>query len=94
MKQDKNLMNTLSIETQLRHALQAIEELTKENKVLTKQLNKSVVSVSLLTRFMEHIFNCSNSNYVSDIGQPWSSVKFTKEEIQLLEKLQKGIDPE
>jgi|GEM_PF-4304670 len=59
-----------------------------------EQLNIGFVSVSLLDRFMEHTFNCSGSNYVSDIDQPWSCVEFTKEEIKLLEKLQKGIDPE
>ena len=41
----ENLMNTLDIETQLRHAKQAVKELQQENKELTEAL-KAIVAVT------------------------------------------------
>jgi hypothetical protein len=70
------------------------EEKLIEFKAIKQALNIQNVSVLLLKKFMEHTFNCSGTNYVSDIKQPWSGVKFSKEEALLLEMLQKEIDPE
>lgn len=69
--------------------LQALVNETKEQQLLINKDNDS-----LLIKFMEHTFNCSGCNYVSDIDQPWSGVNFTKKETQILEKIQESINPE
>lgn len=57
-----------------------------------KQFFIHVVSITLLKKYMNHVINCEGVDFVSDINRPWSDVKFTKKEKELLEVLKKEID--
>ena len=57
-----------------------------------KELLTLRVSISLLKRYIQHVEKCEGVNFVVDIGAPWSDIEFSKEEKDLLEKLDKEIE--
>ena len=67
MKNKKNLMNTLDVETQLRHALKAVDELTLENKELTEQLNLNLVGSSKPEKQKQLLDNVSFLEYKHNV---------------------------